>query len=71
MAKLLYGSGVRGLEWVRVRGKDVDFAQHLRLVRDGKGERDRITMLPESLVAPLQEHLGRVQQLHTTDLAEG
>src|SRR5262249_56565112 len=71
MAKLLYGSGVRGLEWVRVRVKDVDFAQHLLLVRDGKGEKDRITMLPETLVAPLQEHLGRVHQLHTKDLAAG
>jgi integron integrase len=71
MAKLLYGSGVRGLECVRVRVKDVDVAQHLLLVRDGTGEKDRITMLPETLVAPLQEHLVRVQQLHTTDLAEG
>ena len=56
---------------VCVRVKDVDFAQHLLLVRDGKGEKDRITMLPETLVAPLQEHLVRVQQLHTKDLAEG
>src|SRR5205823_5826498 len=71
MAKLLYGSGVRGLECVRVRVKDVDFAQHLLLVRDGKGEKDRITMLPETLVAPLQEHLMRVKQLHSKDLAEG
>jgi len=71
MAKLLYGSGVRGLECVRVRVKDVDFAQHSLLVRDGKGEKDRITMLPETLVAPLQEHLVRVKQLHTKDLAEG
>ena len=71
MAKLLYGSGVRGLECVRVRVKDVDFAQHILLVRDGKGEKDRITMVPETLVAPLQEHLVRVKQLHTKDLAEG
>src|SRR5262249_52030038 len=71
MAKLLYGSGMRGLECVRVRVKDVDFAQHILLVRDGKGEKDRITMLPETLVAPLQEHLERVKQLHTTDLAAG
>src|SRR5215471_10832929 len=71
MAKLLYGSGVRGLECGRVRVKDVDFAQHILLVRDGKGEKDRITMLPETLVAPLQEHLVRVKQLHTKDLAEG
>src|SRR5262245_39822984 len=71
MAKLLYGSGMRGLECVRVRVKDVDVAQHLFLVRDGKGEKDRITMLPETLVAPLREHLERVQQLHTADLAAG
>jgi len=71
MAKLLYGSGVRGLECVRVRVKDVDFARHILLVRDGKGEKDRITMLPETLVVPLQEHLVRVKQLHTKDLAEG
>ena len=71
MAQLLYGSSVRGLECVRVRVKEVDFAQHLLLARDGKGEKDRITMLPETLVAPLQEHLVRVKQLHTKDLAEG
>jgi site-specific recombinase XerD len=65
MAKLLYGSGGRGLECVRVRVNEVDCAQHLLLVRDGKGDKDRITLLPETLVAPLQEHLGRVQQLHT------
>ena len=71
MAKLLYGSGVRALECVRLRVKDVDFAQHMLLVRDGKGEKDRITMLPENVVAPLQEHLARAKQVHATDLAEG
>ncbi len=71
MAKLLYGSGVRGLECVRLRVKDVDFAQYMLLVRDGKGEKDRITMLLENLVTPLQEHLVRVKQLHTKDLADG
>jgi len=71
MAKLLYGSGVRGLECVRVRVQEVDFAQHILLVRDGKGEKERITMVPETLVAPFQEHLVRVKQLHTKDLAEG
>jgi site-specific recombinase XerD len=71
MAQLLYGSGVRGLECVRVRVKDVDCAQHILLVRDGKGEKDRITMLPENVVAPLQEHLARVKQVHAHDLAEG
>ena len=62
---------MRGLECVRVRVKDLDFAQHLPLVRDGKGEKNLITMLPETLVAPLQEHLVRVKQLHTKDLTEG
>ena len=71
MAKLLYGSGVRALECVRLRVKDVDFAQHMLLVRDGKGEKDRITMLPENVVAPLQEHLARAKQVHATALVEG
>ena len=52
MATLLYGSGVRGLECARGRVKEGDFAQHLLLGRDGQGEKARITMVPESLVAP-------------------
>ncbi len=71
MAKLLYGSGLRLMECVRLRVKDVDFAQHQIVVRDGKGEQDRITMLPDSLIALLQEHLQRVKQLHEQDLAQG
>jgi integron integrase len=71
MAKLLYGSGLRLMECVRLRVQDVDFAQHQIVVRDGKGEQDRITMLPDSLIAPLQEHLQRVKQLHKQDLAQG
>jgi len=71
MAQLLYGSGMRALECLRLRVKDVDFAQHLLLVRDGKGEKDRITMLPDHVVAPLQEQLRRVKQVHATDLADG
>ena len=71
LAKLLYGSGVRALECARLRVKDVDFAQHMLLVRDGKGEKDRITMLPENVVPPLQEHLARVHQVHAADLVEG
>lgn len=71
MAKLLYGSGIRALECVRLRVKDLDFAQHQLLVREGKGEKDRITMLPDTVVAPLQEHLARVHQIHQKDLAEG
>jgi len=70
MAKLLYGSGLRLMECVRLRVKDIDFAQHQIIVRDGKGEQDRVTVLPDSLVAPLQEHLKRVKQLHEKDLDE-
>ncbi|MGH2620081.1 MAG: integron integrase [Anaerolineales bacterium] len=71
MAKLLYGSGLRVLECARLRVKDVDFEQRQILVRDGKGEKDRVTMLAESAIQPLQEHLDRVKQLHAHDLAEG
>jgi integron integrase len=71
MAKLLYGSGLRLLECVRLRVKDIDFEQRCILVRDGKGEKDRVTMLPESLVSPLREHLTHVKHLHEKDLAEG
>jgi site-specific recombinase XerD len=71
MAKLLYGSGLRALECGRLRVKDVDFAQYVLLVREGKGEKDRVTMMPENVVVPLQEHLARVKQVHTQDLADG
>lgn len=71
MAQLLYGSGLRLMECVRLRVKDVDFAQHLIVVRDGKGMRDRITILPESLIPPLHEHLQRVRRQHTQDIQNG
>ena len=71
MAKLLYGSGLRLMECVRLRVKDVDFAQHQIIVRDGKGEQDRVTMLPDALVAPLNQHLFQVRQLHNQDLEQG
>jgi len=71
MAKLLYGSGLRALECARLRVKDVDFEQRQIVVRDGKGEKDRVTMLPENVVLPLQEHLARVRQMHAQDLAAG
>jgi integron integrase len=71
MASLLYGAGLRQIECLSLRVKDVDFAYRQILVRDGKGARDRVTMLPESLVGPLQEHLGRVRALHGRDLKEG
>ena len=71
MAKLLYGTGMRLMECVRLRVKDVDFARHEILIRDGKGGKDRVTMLPESPIAPLQAHLQQVKALHERDLAEG
>ncbi len=71
MAKLLYGSGLRLMECVRLRVKDVDFAQCQVLVRDGKGGKDRVTPLSERLVVPLQEHLHRVALLHQRDLRAG
>lgn len=71
IARLLYGSGLRLIEGLRLRVKDVDFAQHQIVVRDGKGGKDRVTMLPESLVEPLQEHLHRIEMIHQQDLAQG
>jgi integron integrase len=71
MAKLLYGSGLRLMECLRLRVKDLDSAQRQILVRDGKGEKDRVTMLPESVVAPLQDHLRIVKRTHEEDLAKG
>jgi integron integrase len=70
-AKLLYGSGLRLLECLRLRVKDLDFERRAIIVRDTKGDHDRVTMLPDSLVAPLEEHLLRVKRLHEQDLAQG
>lgn len=71
IAGLLYGSGLRLLECLRLRVKDLDFACHQLTVRHGKGEKDRVTMLPQRLEAALQDHLRRVKEQHTRDLAEG
>jgi integron integrase len=71
MASLLYGSGLRVLECLRLRVKDVDLAYRQILVRDGKGGKDRVTMLPEKLVEPLRRHLERVRMLHARDLQDG
>jgi integron integrase len=71
VATLLYGSGLRLLEALRLRVKDVEFSRGEIVVRDGKGQKDRVTMLPRTLVAPLQEHLQKVADLHQQDLAEG
>ncbi|CAN5205477.1 integron integrase [soil metagenome] len=71
MAGLLYGSGLRLMECLRLRVKDVDFDQHQLVVRDGKGAKDRATTLPDSLAEPLRRHLERVELLHEQDLGNG
>ena len=71
MASLLYGSGLRLMELLRLRVKDVDFDGHQLFVRDGKGAKDRATILPDSVVETLRRHLERVKQLHEEDLARG
>jgi integron integrase len=71
MASLLYGTGLRLMECVRLRVKDVDFEYRQILVRDGKGQKDRVTMLPQSLAEPLKRQLEQVKVLHEEDLAEG
>jgi integron integrase len=71
MAQLLYGSGLRLMECVRLRVKDLDFERGAILVRDGKGQKDRITMLPRSTEVPLQRHLRHVKLLHDDDLRQG
>lgn len=71
IASLLYGSGLRVMECLRLRVKDIEFSRREILVRDGKGFKDRVTMLPASLANPLREHLKRVKALHEQDLAAG
>ena len=71
MAQLLYGSGLRLMECVRLRVKDLGFAQRQLTVRDGKGMHDRITMLPQGLIAPLEDHLRLVRRTHQEDLERG
>lgn len=71
MTSLLYGGGLRLMECVRLRVKDVDFEMRQVTVREGKGFKDRVTMLPESSVAPLQAHLARVRALHDEDVVGG
>ena len=71
IASLLYGSGLRVMESLRLRVKDLDLARREILVREGKGFKDRVTMLPVRLVEPLRTHLEKVKVLHETDLAKG
>lgn len=69
--RLLYGTGMRILECLRLRVKDLDFSRREIVVREGKGLRDRVTMLPASLCDELVRHLRRVELLHDRDLACG
>ena len=71
MADLLYGSGLRLMECLRLRVKDLDFGYHQVTVREGKGGKDRRSMLPVSIVPALREHLEKVKKLHERDMAEG
>jgi len=68
---LLYGTGLRIMEAMRLRVKDVEFSRREILVRDGKGNKDRVTMLPLRLAGPLREQIGHARELHRCDLADG
>jgi len=71
MANLLYGSGLRVIECAELRVNDLDFDRHEVTVRDGKGRKDRVTMLPDRLSRPLREHLTAVRQIHEQDILAG
>jgi integron integrase len=71
MAKLIYGCGLRVMECIRLRVKDIDFAMNQIVVRDGKGKKDRITVLPDGVKPALIEHLVYVKRLHQDDLTKG
>lgn len=71
MAMLLYGAGLRLMECLRLRVQDIDFGYKQITVRDAKGHKDRVTMLPEMVIEPLKKHLKKVKALHEKDLREG
>lgn len=71
VAELMYGTGMRILEALRLRVKDVDFARRIIVVREGKGQKDRVALLPETLMPRLEEQLSHVRSLHQEDLARG
>ena len=71
VVSLLYGTGMRLLEGLRLRVKDVEFARREIIVREGKGNKDRVTVLPENLILPLKTHLEKVKALHERDLEAG
>ena len=71
MLKLIYASGIRVTECVRLRIKDLDFDNHSLIVRSGKGDTDRVSLLPEFLHGPLKAHLKMVKDIHDKDIAKG
>jgi integron integrase len=71
MAELLYGSGLRLMECLRLRIKDIDFGYNRITVRDAKGQRDRVALLPQRLQHPLRGQIARVKEVHRQDLAQG
>ncbi|MBA3754254.1 MAG: integron integrase, partial [Nitrospira sp.] len=71
MASILYGAGLRLMECIRLRVKDIDFGYHQITVHDGKGHKDRVTMLPKSLVEPLRAQIERAKMIHDSDLNQG
>jgi len=71
MVTLLYGSGLGLMECLRIRVKDIDFNLNQIIVRDAKGGKDRVTMLPQITKKPLQEHLKKVKKIHEKDLEKG
>lgn len=71
VAQLLYGTGMRLMEGTRLRVKDINFDYRQVLVREGKGNKDRVTMLPYKLIAPLKKQIAFVTSLHQSDLADG
>jgi integron integrase len=71
IGRLLYGAGLRILEALRLRVHDVDFGRREILIRDGKGHKDRITVLPTGIIRPLHAHLRETRKVHETDLREG
>ena len=71
MARLIYGSGIRLMECIRLRIQDIDFGQGQLFVRAGKGGKDRVSFLPRIIAGELHQHIERVKELHRRDLVEG
>jgi integron integrase len=71
IAQVMYGGGLRVMETMRLRVKDIDFANHQVIVRDGKGDNDRFTILPDGVIEPMQLHLQQVKLIHEKDLQKG